>query len=338
MAPKFHFWFPVYPDLSKPIGGVKQIHRVAEQLILLGHQVTLVQDSIAFRPSWFQSSINTISRDVWFTLKDLDPNVNFVVLAETFLPVFKSYFPSLKKIIFNQNCAYTFGLPTSNHLWKPSSVIRAYSSPSIIQIWCVSRNDYSFLTQCLHLPSDKVSLLVNGIESHISVPLKAKKNFQIAYMPRKNSRDSKIVRNLIECQPWAKGWSFVLIENMTHDQTIHILQESLIFLSFGHPEGFGLPVAEALACGCCVIGYSGLGGRELFNIQPDSHITHQVEYGDWKGFVDGVMNAIHVIKEDPSLHVACSLQVSASIREKYGTDSFRWSIEQALESLDSLNQ
>ena len=37
MVEKIHFWFPVYPDLTQPIGGVKQIHRVAEQLILLGH-------------------------------------------------------------------------------------------------------------------------------------------------------------------------------------------------------------------------------------------------------------------------------------------------------------
>ena len=43
-----------------------------------------------------------------------------------------------------------------------------------------------------------------------------------------------------------------------------ILRESQVFLSFGHPEGFGLPPAEALACGCLVIGYHGGGGREYF--------------------------------------------------------------------------
>ena len=30
---------------------------------------------------------------------------------------------------------------------------------------------------------------------------------------------------------------------------------SILFLSFGYPEGFGLPVAEAMSCGCAVIGY-----------------------------------------------------------------------------------
>ena len=31
----------------------------------------------------------------------------------------------------------------------------------------------------------------------------------------------------------------------------------------GHPEGFGLPIAEAMAAGCWVV-YSGGGGQELF--------------------------------------------------------------------------
>lgn len=336
MVEKIHFWFPVYPDLVQPIGGVKQIHRVAEQLILLGYQVTLVQDSETFRPPWFSSSIiDTISKENWFSLDNLDPRIDIIVLAETFLPVVHSYFPSLKKIIFNQNCAYTFGLPSQN-LWRPSSVLKAYAASTILQIWCVSVHDYAFLTNCLSLPAEKVSLLRNGIESDICIPPRAKKKYQIAYMPRKNPRDSRIVRALVEHQTWSNGWSFVPIENMSHAQTIQTLQDSLIFLSFGYPEGFGLPVAEALACGCAVIGYTGLGGRELFNIPNHNNLTHCVEYGDWKGFVDGAMNVIQSIRNEPSLHIASALKMSNYIRKTYGPDSFMNSIKAAVTSLERL--
>ena len=335
MLVKAHFWFPVYPDLVKPIGGVKQIHRVAEQLMLLHYQVTLVQDSATFRPAWFSSSINTISKEDWFSLDNLDPKKDIIVLPETFLPVIHSFFPSLKKIIFNQNCAYTFGLPSLD-LWNPSSVLKAYSAPSILQIWCVSKYDYTFLTRSMMLSPNKVSLLTNGIESNICIPPKAKKKYQIAYMPRKNSRDSRIVRTLIECQAWSKGWSFIPIKDMSHSDTIQTLQDSLIFLSFGYPEGFGLPVAEALACGCAVIGYSGLGGRELFNISNPNYLTHHVEYGDWNGFVDGVRNVVQAIHHEPSSHITHALKMSAYIRETYGVNSFRNSIKAALSSLHRL--
>lgn len=332
MFAELHFWFPVYPDLVKPIGGVKQIHRVAEQLILLGHQVTLVQDSAAFRPPWFSSSIKTISKEIWFSLDNLDSNKDIIVLPETFLPVIKTCFPSIRKIIFNQNCAYTFGLPSLD-LWDPPSVIKAYKSPSVSQIWCVSKHDYEILTKSMLLPPDKVSLLTNGIEPDICIPPRAKKKYQIAYMPRKNSRDSRIVRTLIENQSWSKGWSFNPIEDMSHSETIQTLQDSLIFLSFGYPEGFGLPVAEALACGCAVIGYSGLGGRELFNIPNHNYLTHNVEYGDWNGFVDGVMNVVKTIHNEPSIHITHALKMSAYIRKMYGVNSFRNSIKVAISSL-----
>ena len=43
--------------------------------------------------------------------------------------------------------------------------------------------------------------------------------------------------------------------NISQNEVIRILKDSLIFLSFGYPEGFGLPAAEAMACGCVTIGF-----------------------------------------------------------------------------------
>uniref|UniRef100_UPI00296F171D glycosyltransferase n=1 Tax=Kutzneria viridogrisea TaxID=47990 RepID=UPI00296F171D len=43
-----------------------------------------------------------------------------------------------------------------------------------------------------------------------------------------------------------------------------VLGESSVFLALGLYEGFGLPIAEALASGCLVLGYAAGGGQELF--------------------------------------------------------------------------
>ena len=43
-----------------------------------------------------------------------------------------------------------------------------------------------------------------------------------------------------------------------------VLGSSTVFVALGHSESFGLPVAEALASGCLVVGYDGGGGHELF--------------------------------------------------------------------------
>ena len=43
------------------------------------------------------------------------------------------------------------------------------------------------------------------------------------------------------------------------------------FLSFGFPEGFGLPLVESLFLGNIVVGYDGIGGR-ILNFA--AHMTH----------------------------------------------------------------
>ena len=37
-----------------------------------------------------------------------------------------------------------------------------------------------------------------------------------------------------------------------------------VFLSLNKAEGFGLPPAEAIACGCRVVGFHGMAAREFF--------------------------------------------------------------------------
>lgn len=51
-----------------------------------------------------------------------------------------------------------------------------------------------------------------------------------------------------------------------------------IFLSLSSAEGFGLPPAEAMACGCVTIGYHGRCGLEFF--RPE--FSYPIELGDIK--------------------------------------------------------
>ena len=56
------FWFLVYPDLNKAVGGIKQIHRVSEIIDQLGY----FSEQADFRPHWFESNVNTTSRSEFF--------------------------------------------------------------------------------------------------------------------------------------------------------------------------------------------------------------------------------------------------------------------------------
>ena len=107
------------------------------------------------------------------------------------------------------------------------------------------------------------------------------------------------------------------------------LSESLIFLSFGHPEGFGLPVAEAIAQRCAVIGYSGMGGRELFGICKKFGLDYQIEYGDFSGFLESSIKFINFINTKPNNAVDALSRAASEIRTTYSLANMQKSVEEA---------
>ena len=306
------------------------MHRLAEAIHACGHQVVLVQEDAAFHPRWFRSDLPTTDRRSWLERTDLRPERDVLILAETFLPALTRFQPGLPKILFNQNGSYAFGI-AGKKFPDPAEVLELYRHPDLQQVWCVSEQNRRLLTLGMGLPTDRVKLLVNGLEPQVRP--KGSKEWQVAYMPRKNSHDAKVVSALLKQQPWWKGWKLQRIENSSHEDVVAVLQRSLVFLSFGHPEGFGLPVAEAMACGCAVVGYSGLGGRELFDLAAGFGMGLSVESGDWLGCVQGVERINQALRHRQD-DVSQQLEVMAdAVRQRYSIEQMQRSVSIAIGSL-----
>ena len=95
--------------------------------------------------------------------------------------------------------------------------------------------------------------------------------------------------------PIVEGWQGEPLDRLSHVQVADKLNGAKLFLSFGHPEGFGLPIAEAMAAGCWVVGYSGMGGRELFRYGA----SEEVSFGDWAHFIEAFHRARTAFTEQP---------------------------------------
>jgi len=317
MSKQKRYWLALHPDIKRPIGGAKQAHRLVEALNLCGRESTIIQENEEFHPGWFESIVPTISMDK-FKVYNLNKSRDIIIMPETFLPAIPNYASGIPKIIFNQNSSYTFGLKEGDGFPKPKEVIKIYRHPDIIHVICISEYDKVFITSALGVGPLKVSKIINGIETNMFKPNGIKKK-QIAYMPRKNKRDSGILVELIETKPWfaEENWKIIAIDKKSQAEVAKILQESMIFLAFGHPEGFGLPLAEAAACGCFIIGYSGIGGREIFKVTDSCSIGCNVEYGDLNGFIDGIENFRSKMNSNRTKLIQ-SLQIASNkIREIY---------------------
>ena len=328
-VPKKRYWLAVHPDVASPIGGVKQVHRFAEVLADCGREVTIIQESADFHPGWFTSRVATIALDDWRQRKDLSSEQDVVVLPETFIKVFDSYAPGLPKIIFNQNGAYSFGPGSKKADTAPAKVLELYRHPELLHVLCVSEHDQRLLMQGFGLPAAGISRLLNGIETDVFCPAGNKK-LQIAYMPRKNGRDAAVVAAMLKAQSWFSDWQLVPIKNCSQSEVAEILQQSIAFMAFGHPEGFGLPLAEALACGCALIGYSGLGGREVLDLATEHDVGLEVAYGDWLGFIDAAAALDRSLRRERTAVLKALLKASKAVRARYSKEAMRQSVSDGL--------
>ena len=78
-----------------------------------------------------------------------------------------------------------------------------------------------------------------------------------------------------------------------------------------------MPVAEALACGCGVVGYSGLGGRELFELAHKYSMADEIALGDWGSFIHSIVDFSESLKQSPKLLLERLYAVSRAIRANY---------------------
>ena len=333
---QLRFWFFLQQNVDRPIGGVKQIYTVASIISELGYSVHIVQGTSEFRPSWFPANdlnFSTIGVNE-FSFKNLNPTFDIVVIPETFLPLL-SQLSHLKVVIFNQNMHYLFGEKMN---LDPSSVLRAYSLPNILSVWTVSASDYSYAIDMLPISPLRIFRIVNAVEGGLfSFSFSANKS--ITYMPRKNESHSRIVVELIKNQSWFRnsGWSFHPINNKSLSDVSSILRDSSIFLSFGYPEGFGLPLAEAIISGCFLVGYDGIGGSEISDLCKPFDVFTSVPFRDFHSFVQGVKTAL--IAYDPANQKSLRsklFQASALVASRYSSSSMTDSVSSIIDSLESM--
>ena len=302
--------FVCYPDTNQPIGGVKQIYRQVELLHKAGWDAYVLQEQPGFRADWFSSEAPVLDLKAYQASQPSAEN-DLVVLPETWLTNVPSYLPGIPKVIFNQNAFYSFGLSGT----CDNRTLELYRHSDIQAVVTVSQDSRDLLVEGCGIPAESCFALINGIDRQLFYA-PAVKHRRVVFLGRKHADHARKVALMASQHPRLKHLDFLELPRMQHKEVARAMQEALLFLSCGHPEGFGLPLAEAIACGCLVVGYHGLAGRDF--ALPHMQV---VEFGDLLGLLKGVEQELTRFDAAPEAVIQERLAASEAILQTYSLEA-----------------
>ena len=302
------------PDHDQPSGGIKILYRHVDVLNKNGISASILHQNKGFRCTWFNNS-SPISYLPEIKVSDND----FLVIPEIYGPRIKDFssLPQVskksRKVIFNQNCRYTFlGQTVDSVLTKDFSL--AYSDNEQFVATMVVSDDSADYIQSI-FPEQNVFRIHNAINTDI-FSFQEPEKIQICYMPRKHADDAMQVLGSLNIHGALDNVEVVAIDKMNEQQVAKTMRESMFFLSFGYPEGCPLPPAEAMASGCVVIGYDGFGGREYF--KPE--FSYPIPIGDITGYTRCVEDQLNIAKKDLDSIINKSRSASEYVRKVYSKE------------------
>jgi len=302
--------YVICSDHSLPSGGIMKLYELVDILNANGFRSFLVHKRKNFRNIWFENSTQIIDyQSVKLKFDDI------IVLPEGYAALIPNICPGVRKIIYNQNSFNTLR-PFYD---DPFAARLAYIHPDVIQVLTVSTYDLKVLRSIF--PSANISMIPTSINEKLFhfCPNKSK---TIAVMPRKMPDDFIYLMSFLSLGDQLNGYKFKVINDITLYETAQILKESAIFLSFSQKESFGLPPAEAMACGCIVIGYHGQGGKEFFK----TTLTYPIEQSDILTYAKCITHVIQEFDSNPEKMRHMGQAASAFILENYPVENQKKSI------------
>jgi hypothetical protein len=305
------------PYSKFPNGGIKVICEMVSTLVNCGYDVLAMHLDVDLdtQIEWISNPYPFIS----FNLNSIKDN-DIIVIPEIFPNFITNILPhNIRKIIFNQNTTYMLDtLSKYNYNIENLGEIYNKDKYNTTDMIFVSSQNNNYISP--YLPNNiKSHVLTQYINNNI-FNYSQNKKIQIACMPRKGREIISQVLTKI-----AKEIPYIFIYDKTQHEVAEIMKESLIFLSWSNVEleGFLLPAAEAMACGCMVVGNTPGGSQDFmlpdhcYPILTESHknnIHFLIKY------------IVDQYNKNPEIVVARGEQASKYILDKYSYHNYKDSV------------
>jgi len=275
-------------DVPAPSGGVRMLYRHVEALVAAGLDAAIVQPAQQFQP-WFTSLAPVLGVE---RLQRLAPDDILVVPEDHHALLAELAGIPIRRYIFAQS----FLLMAGPHLSVPLDLTGCLAISPIVA-------DYARMIYGV-----EPAVVPNGIDTALFVP--RPKQLIIAYMPRRQAIDAEIIRRGFHYHhPDLADIPWLAIDGQSESATAELLGRAAIFLSLSPGyEGFGLPPLEAMACGCLVTGFHGIGGQAYATVENGAWVAD----GDHRAAIATLGRVVRGVRTHDRHSASCVMQGRAT--------------------------
>ena len=302
------------PDATSPSGGIRVIYEHVDLLNRNGIEAAVVHEFSGFRCTWFANETRVLGwtktrtrrparvhewrrgrrygRDVDRRYRHLQRPTDLHLSPDDVLVAPGSYgaqihsiAPGTRKVIFSLG---------AGHPPPARSLDASYRHPDIVGVMVGAEEARDLLSWAF--PGLVVHLVPFSVDQRL-FHFRERKEHRIAFMPRRNEEHARLAFRMLATRGTLGDFQPVPIDGRTFHDAAEIVGTSLIFLAVSPSEGFGLPPAEAMACGSIVVGYDAVGGREF--MRPD--VCFPVTTGDVLALAQELERVIALEDQDPEM-------------------------------------
>ncbi|KQT90939.1 hypothetical protein ASG49_14610 [Marmoricola sp. Leaf446] len=312
------------PDNPRPSGGVRSIYRQVDVLRQLGADARVVHERPGFRAAWFENHTPVLAaRDAAVGPTDV------LVVPEIYGPGLGTLPRDPRKLVLNQGAYLTFdALP-----WPGAGAGEPYRGLAGLEgLLTVSEDSERLLGFAFpELPRLRVRNVVDPLVFRPATGPRRPGPVRLACTSGRRPEDRVRLQHLLRAHGTADAFDLRVLEGLSEEAMAEALRDSDVFVSLGDREGFGMPPAEAMACGCYVIGFDGRGGREFF----DPTYCRPVSDGDLLGLAEAVDDVVGSWSECGEDLREAGRRASRAVLTRYSSDGLRTDLAAVLDFLGS---
>ena len=254
------------PDFPLPSAGTKRLYRHVCHLNRLGFDAYIVHQKKPFILSWhgYEAPVIWVEDNPTFLNEDI---LVFPEAMTNMMNMTKDF--PCRRIVIVLNWAYIHTNLPKGENWKDYHIKRAITPSPFIK---------DFVEWSMGLD---VTLIDNFVDHQRYYYDLVQKKMKISYMARKDLSGEILHSIFLKKESVLQNYEWVHLKDLDEEKYSRHILESKIFLATSPQEGMPTSVLEAMASGCIVIGFSGVGGNDYMIDKGESQNCFMVENGNF---------------------------------------------------------